>query len=84
MCLGFDSAQHGIIIDDFMAWAESARPFCFPLGEGGNGESPAEPFHFMPFDDSGTHGFCRKMSTVRSCIISCCLTLHVPQAEALM
>lgn len=65
VCLGSDSAQHELAVDEFMAWADLVRPFCFPLGEGITGESKPEPFHFMPFDDSGTHGFCRKLSRVR-------------------
>lgn len=63
VCLGFDSNQSSTE-GEFLAWAESVRPFCFPLGEGVTGNSKPEPFHFMPHEERGAHGFCRKIPMV--------------------
>lgn len=65
ICLAFNSSSASAN-NSHTGWAESALPFCFPLGANETGNRKREPFHFMLSDGTKTHGFCRRISSVRS------------------
>eukprot|EP00892_Ulva_mutabilis_P012632 jgi/Ulvmu1/9741/UM055_0081.1 len=82
-CLAYHS-RPDYANDIHLGWAEAVVPFCFPLGPSDTLQRKPEPFHFMPPDGSGTHGFCRQIAVPsRSREFVACLLAPWPWFQAL-